>query len=273
MSVAMRFFKELERLKAKSVARDGFVVKSSDERTHNLKVDIAGPNDSPWAGGLFTLSVTCGPDYPMKPPKAKFVGKIWHPNVGQNGDICLDVLQNMWSPALTLEQLFLSIASLLTDPNPESPMNSEAANLYKKDRQQYDARIRKLVAQCPGDGQVQAYAGATAPPGEQKEEAVGGAKEKAEAEETKAEPKAASKKAGAKAAPKKASAKAASAKAASKAKAAPKAGSKRKADDSGDVAASAAPKKRSPWTCPECGFANTQSRARCQMCDTARPDA
>jgi len=273
MSVAMRFFKELERLKKKSVARDGFVIKSSDERTHNLKVDIAGPNDSPWAGGLFTLSVTCGPDYPMKPPKAKFIGKIWHPNVGQNGDICLDVLQNMWSPALTLEQLFLSIASLLTDPNPESPMNSEAATLYKKNRQQYDERIRKLVAQCPGDGQVQAYAGAVAP-SEQKGEVAG--EEPAEAKEnkaeakapsTKAEPKAAGKKVGAKAAAKKASAKAAS-----KAKAAPKAGTKRKAGDSDDVSSSA-PKKRTPWTCPECTFANTASRMRCQMCDTARPDA
>jgi ubiquitin-protein ligase len=254
MSVAMRFFKELERLKVKSIARDGFVVKSTDERTHNLKVDIAGPNDSPWAGGLFTLSVTCGPDYPMKPPKAKFVGKIWHPNVGQNGDICLDVLQNMWSPALTLEQLFLSIASLLTDPNPESPMNSEAATLYKKDRQQYDARIRKLVAQCPGDGLVQAYSGAVAPSEEKKEaasEAPAESKEskaEAKAPSSKAEPKAAAKKASAKAsakpAPKKASAKA-SAKAASKAKAAPKAGTKRKAGDSGDASANP-PKKRTP---------------------------
>jgi ubiquitin-conjugating enzyme E2 D/E len=264
MAVAMRFFKELERLKSKSVARDGFVVKSSDERTHNLKVDIAGPNDSPWAGGLFTLSVTCGADYPMKPPKAKFVGKIWHPNVGSNGDICLDVLQNMWSPALTLEQLFLSIASLLTDPNPDSPMNNEAATLYKRDRAQYDARIRKLVAQCPGDGQVQAYAGAVAP--SEDKAAAGEASEEAKED---VDPKAAPKKVGAKAAPKKATGKA-SAKAASKAKAAPKAGTKRKAEEPVE---SNPPKKRAPWTCPECTFANTPSRKLCQMCDTARPDA
>merc|ERR1719506_1874753 len=201
----------------------------------------------------------------MKPPKAKFVGKIWHPNVGSNGDICLDVLQNMWSPALTLEQLFLSIASLLTDPNPDSPMNNEAATLYKRDRQQYDARIRKLVAQCPGDGQVQAYSGAVAP-SDEKAEVAGEAQDEAkESKSDQAETKAAPKKAAAK----KASAKA-SAKAASKAKAAPKAGTKRKAEE--PVVASP-PKKRTPWTCPDCTFANTASRKACQMCDTARPDA
>ena len=88
---------------------------------------------------VFKLSLTCPKEYPMKPPKVKFISKIWHPNVGGNGDICLDVLQNMWSPALNLEQLILSIASLLTDPNPDSPMNGEAASLFKKSRDQYDA--------------------------------------------------------------------------------------------------------------------------------------
>lgn len=228
-AVVKRYYKELERLKVKTVVQDGFVVKSTDDKSHSLKVDIAGPKDSPWAGGLFTLSVTCGSDYPMKPPKAKFVSKMWHPNVGSNGDICLDVLQNMWSPALTLEQLFLSIASLLTDPNPDSPMNSEAANLYKKNRAQYDARIRKLVEKCPGDGQVQAYAGAVAPSEEKAEvkaelvDLTDATKDDATVSPSKAEPKSAAKKV----APKKASAKAA----AGKAKAAPKAGTKRKADD------------------------------------------
>merc|ERR1719440_392121 len=79
----------------------------------------------------------------MKPPRVKFVTKIWHPNVGGNGDICLDLLQNMWSPALTIERLLLSIASLLTDPNPDSPMNSDAAQLYKKNRKAYDEKVRE----------------------------------------------------------------------------------------------------------------------------------
>ena len=106
---------------------------------------------------VFKLSLTCPKEYPMKPPRVKFISKIWHPNVGGNGDICLDLLQNMWSPALTLEQLILAIASLLTDPNPDSPMNGEAASLFKKSRDQYDAKIRALCAKSKGKGDVVAY--------------------------------------------------------------------------------------------------------------------
>ena len=85
---------------------------------------------------ILRLDWTSSARYPMKPPRVKFISKIWHPNVGGNGDICLDLLQNMWSPALTLEKLILAIASLLTDPNPDSPMNGEAASLFKKSRDQ-----------------------------------------------------------------------------------------------------------------------------------------
>eukprot|EP00760_Papus_ankaliazontas_P027242 PhM_4_TR322/c0_g1_i3/m.10299/K06689/UBE2D, UBC4, UBC5; ubiquitin-conjugating enzyme E2 D len=100
----------------------------------NWKATIIGPEDSPYAGGLFFLNIHFPTDYPFKPPKVSFTTKIYHPNINANGGICLDILKDQWSPALTISKVLLSICSLLTDPNPDDPLVPEIANAYKKDQ-------------------------------------------------------------------------------------------------------------------------------------------
>ncbi|KOB62990.1 hypothetical protein PFHG_04765 [Plasmodium falciparum HB3] len=80
---------------------------------------IKGPSGTPYEGGHFILDITIPNDYPYNPPKIKFNTKIWHPNISsQTGAICLDVLKNEWSPALTIRTALLSIQALLSDPQP-----------------------------------------------------------------------------------------------------------------------------------------------------------
>ncbi|KAJ1921678.1 Ubiquitin-conjugating enzyme E2 4 [Mycoemilia scoparia] len=104
---------------------------------------IMGPSDSPYASGVFFLSIHFPTDYPFKPPKINFTTRIYHPNINHNGSICLDILKDQWSPALTISKVLLSISSMLTDPNPDDPLVPEIAHIYKSDRAKYESTAKE----------------------------------------------------------------------------------------------------------------------------------
>ena len=106
---------------------------------------IMGPEDSPYDGGIFMLTINFPQDYPFKPPKIKFDTKIYHCNINANGGICLDILKDQWSPALTISKVLLSICSLLTDPNPDDPLVPDIANQFRKNRAQFDMTAREYT--------------------------------------------------------------------------------------------------------------------------------
>ncbi|XP_020579984.1 ubiquitin-conjugating enzyme E2 5A-like [Phalaenopsis equestris] len=108
---------------------------------------IEGPADSPYAGGFFALSISFPTRYPFKPPQITFNTKVFHPNIDGRGRICLDILEDQWSPAINISKILLSISSLLTDPNPDNPLEPEIAHVYKTDRAKYDAIARSWTQQ------------------------------------------------------------------------------------------------------------------------------
>ena len=103
---------------------------------------IMGPGDSPYENGVFYLDINFPIDYPFKSPRLTFTTKIYHPNINSEGGICLDILKDEWSPALTISNVLLSICSLLTDPNPDDPLMPRIADLYKTDKDRYIANAR-----------------------------------------------------------------------------------------------------------------------------------
>lgn len=103
----------------------------SEENARLFSVVILGPTESPYSGGKFKLELFLPEDYPMAAPKVRFLTRIYHPNIDRLGRICLDILKEKWSPALQIRTVLLSIQALLSAPNPDDPLNNEAAELWK----------------------------------------------------------------------------------------------------------------------------------------------
>eukprot|EP00300_Choanocystis_sp_HF-7_P036566 c5242_g1_i1.p1 GENE.c5242_g1_i1~~c5242_g1_i1.p1 ORF type:complete len:161 (+),score=25.98 c5242_g1_i1:30-485(+) len=108
---------------------------------------IFGPEGTVWEGGTFKLSLSFTEEYPSKPPKVNFITKMFHPNIYNDGSICLDILQNQWSAIYDVSAILTSIQSLLCDPNPNSPANNEAAKLFVENTREYERRVREIVEQ------------------------------------------------------------------------------------------------------------------------------
>lgn len=70
---------------------------------------IIGPADTPFEDGTFRLVMQFEEQYPNKPPQVKFISQMFHPNVYATGELCLDILQNRWSPTYDVAAVLTSI--------------------------------------------------------------------------------------------------------------------------------------------------------------------
>ena len=94
---------------------------------------IQGPAQTPYEKGIFYVEAFLTKQYPMKPPKVRFLTPIYHPNADKIGRFCLDITKDKWTPALNMRSLCNEIQLTIQYPNPNDPLNVEIADVWKTD--------------------------------------------------------------------------------------------------------------------------------------------
>lgn len=145
MSTLQRITKELKEIQNDPPANCSAGPEGDD--MYEWQASIMGPKDSPYEGGVFWLKIHFPKDYPFKPPKVMFLTRIYHPNISSSGAICIDILKDNWSPALTISKVLLCICSLLDDPNPDDPLVPDIAELFNSDRDAYNTKAKVMTLQ------------------------------------------------------------------------------------------------------------------------------
>jgi len=151
--------RQLAELKKNPV--DGFSAGLVDD--NNLlewDIMIIGPPDTLYEGGFFKARLSFPQEYPLLPPKMKFISEMWHPNIYENGEVCISILHapgedqwgyedasERWLPIHTVETILMSVISLLSQdpPSLDSPANVDAARQVRTDLANYRKKVRRLV--------------------------------------------------------------------------------------------------------------------------------
>ncbi|SBT77398.1 ubiquitin-conjugating enzyme E2 N, putative [Plasmodium ovale] len=132
MSLPRRITKETQNLA--NEPPPGIVAVPVPENYRHFDILINGPDGTPYEGGTYRLELFLPEQYPMEPPKVRFLTKIYHPNIDKLGRICLDILKDKWSPALQIRTVLLSIQALLSSPEPDDPLDAKVAEHFKQDK-------------------------------------------------------------------------------------------------------------------------------------------
>lgn len=129
-----------------------------DSDIYKWEVLIIGPPDTLYEGGFFRAQLLFPDEYPLMPPRMKFITEMWHPNIESNGDVCISILHppgddeygyenasERWSPIHTVETILISVISMLADPNDESPANVDAAKQWRENYPEFKKKVLRLV--------------------------------------------------------------------------------------------------------------------------------
>mmetsp|Transcript_30164 Transcript_30164/g.63046 ORF Transcript_30164/g.63046 Transcript_30164/m.63046 type:complete len:177 (-) Transcript_30164:1190-1720(-) len=130
-----------------------------DANVYEWEILIMGPDGTLYEGGFFKARLTFPSDFPNMPPTMTFVSEMWHPNVYPDGRVCISILhppgedefnqqesaEERWRPILGVEQILVSVISMLSDPNDESPANLDAAVMWRNDKTAFKKKVRQVV--------------------------------------------------------------------------------------------------------------------------------
>lgn len=134
---------------------DNVIIESPDD-IFNWQFVLIGPKDTPWENEIYNGTIKFPNNFPFSPPIIQFTSKIFHPNIYENGKLCISILHEgkdqygyedaseRWSPVQTIKTIFLSILTLFYDPNCDSPANVDAGVIYRRDKQELMRYIRNM---------------------------------------------------------------------------------------------------------------------------------
>jgi ubiquitin-conjugating enzyme E2 R len=161
---------QLKSLRLQPVA--GFYVEPDENNIFLWKVYFAGPAGSLYAGGKYRATLQFPPDFPFKPPELRVQSTFWHPNVYDDGRVCISVLHApgvdemntvetaamRWTPVQTIEKVLIAFVSLLSDPDPSdagAPANVDALHMFRHHNAEYVRRCKanaeKSLSEMPAD--------------------------------------------------------------------------------------------------------------------------
>ena len=133
--------KELEELKNDPIVTMGVTITAIKGDVFHWQMTMLGPQDTPYAGGLFYLTADFPDDYPDHGPEVKFVNRMYHLNVDSNGHVCINTLSS-WTKGTTMTEVLSLIFALFYKQNPKSAYDSKMAKLFIQDRQTFDKNVR-----------------------------------------------------------------------------------------------------------------------------------
>ena len=137
----IRIQKDIAELDGGDVARISF---PNPNDLTSFNVDVT-PDTGFWKGASYHFTFTIPPMYPHEPPKVHCHTKIYHPNINLQGNVCLNILREDWKPVLDINAVIYGLIYLFYEPNPDDPLNHEAAEQYRSDLRQFEAYVQRSL--------------------------------------------------------------------------------------------------------------------------------
>jgi len=125
---------------------DGVVI-TSENMFDSWDIHLNGPAGTAYEKGVFLVKLKFPDNYPFKPPKATFITKMYHPSIKKdNGEICKDIYEEGWVPTKTVKQVIDVLKTMLIDPTTDTPLETDIAQEFMKDRPKFEANVREYVS-------------------------------------------------------------------------------------------------------------------------------
>merc|ERR1712189_89202 len=106
---------------------------------------IIYPDEGFYRNGQFSFSFKIGAAYPHEPPKVKCETKVYHPNIDLEGNVCLNILREDWKPVPTINAIVYGIQYLFLEPNPDDPLNKDAAKVLRQNRRLFEQNVARTM--------------------------------------------------------------------------------------------------------------------------------